>query len=93
LCQYAVENADGDLRFYKLKESKAGRRYLVVQASDAEHFLGVENGAIAVAERIAVDPRAAMIRYGQELGVCGDCGRTLTSEWRLRGIGPICVNK
>lgn len=39
------------------------------------------------------DPKAAAQAYGQETGVCCICNATLTSEWRLRGIGPICAEK
>lgn len=39
------------------------------------------------------DPKAAAEAYGQETGVCCMCNATLTSEWRLRGIGPICATK
>lgn len=39
------------------------------------------------------DPKAAAEAYGRETGVCCICDATLTSEWRLRGIGPICSQK
>ncbi len=39
------------------------------------------------------DPAAAAKVYGQETGVCCVCNATLRSEWRLRGIGPICAEK
>lgn len=39
------------------------------------------------------DPAAAAKAYGQETGVCCVCNATLRSEWRLRGIGPICAEK
>lgn len=39
------------------------------------------------------DPKAAAEAHGQETGVCCVCGATLTSEWRVRGIGPICARK
>lgn len=39
---------------------------------------------------ICFDPMGYLALYGQEIGECGKCGRTLTSEWRLRGIGPVC---
>ena len=47
-----------------------------------------------VLDKIAVDPQAASVRYGHEIGACGVCGRTLTdSDSRERGIGPICAAK
>src|SRR5688500_6062232 len=47
---------------------------------------------IAVAEKIiAADPKTALLRFGQELGSCGHCGRDLTNqESREFGIGPTC---
>ena len=39
----------------------------------------------------AAQPLVAMQRYGQEIGRCGNCNRTLTDEQsRQRGIGPDC---
>jgi hypothetical protein len=44
--------------------------------------------------RIAVNPRAAMQRYGQEIGACGRCGLTLTNDTsRALGLGPECAAK
>lgn len=39
------------------------------------------------------DPKAAAVAYGQETGTCCVCNATLTSKWRLLGIGPICSTK
>jgi hypothetical protein len=39
------------------------------------------------------DPKAAATAYGIETGVCCVCNATLTSKWRLLGIGPICSTK
>jgi hypothetical protein len=40
---------------------------------------------------IAQDVTAHLIRYGVELGECGNCGRTLTDETsRAVGVGPDC---
>jgi hypothetical protein len=39
---------------------------------------------------IARNPTQCMALYGKEIGRCGVCGRQLTSEWRLKGIGPEC---
>jgi hypothetical protein len=42
-------------------------------------------------ERIVEDPKTAMVRFGQEIGRCGVCGKVLTDETsRAFGIGPIC---
>jgi Family of unknown function (DUF6011) len=42
---------------------------------------------------LIADPKSAAEVYGRETGVCCVCNATLTSEWRLRGIGPICAEK
>lgn len=39
------------------------------------------------------DPAKAAKVYGQETGICCVCNATLKSEWRLRGIGPVCAEK
>lgn len=89
--RYAIENADGELRFYHIRTSKAGRQYVCVMASDNEIYL--KNGRSIIAE-IAKDAESAMLRYGREIGACGHCGRTLTDESsREAGIGPICASK
>lgn len=43
--------------------------------------------------KFVADPKAASEVYGRETGTCCVCNATLTSEWRLRGIGPICAEK
>lgn len=86
--RYAVDTDEGHLAFYVLNH-----RGLHVQASDDTHPLPA-NAIKAVADKIAADPQAASERYGQELGHCGRCGRTLTDEEsRGRGTGPICATK
>jgi hypothetical protein len=92
LRRYAVDGFDtgNEVRFYKLRESKRGRRYLVAQLSDEERMVPWAE-ALIVARKIAADPMAAMLRYGVEIGACGHCGRTLTNdESRAFGIGPKC---
>ena len=92
--RYAVENEEGELRFYKVDrptEGKwAGYTFVKVQASDDFHPVRGK-AAVSILRKIEADPQAAMLRYGAELGRCGHCNRTLTSEWRERGIGPVCA--
>lgn len=39
-------------------------------------------------------PREAMLRFGLEIGSCGDCGRSLTNATsRREGIGPKCKSR
>jgi hypothetical protein len=91
--RYAVELAGG-LRFFKVKNGRrAGMVFLDVQASDDWHAIRNLGKIREVLALIAADPKAAMVRYGVELGECGRCGRTLTSEYRKLGIGPICIDK
>lgn len=90
--RYAVE-MDGVLKFYKIKPgNKPGFYFIDVQASDELH--SIRNRATKdaiVAAIIAAGPDACMARYGQEIGACGRCGRTLTdAESRAFGIGPDC---
>lgn len=95
--RYAVENSDGDLRFYKVDTPTEGRWaghvFVAVQASDDMHPVrGRAKGAVLA--KIADDPAEASARYGREIGRCGLCGRTLTDEdSRARGIGPVCADK
>lgn len=94
--RYAII-ADGKVKFYRVDKPTegrwAGRTFVKVQASDDLH--PVKDGAkVAVLAEIAKDPKAAMLRYGHEIGACGLCGRTLTDEEsRGLGIGPVCRNK
>lgn len=95
--RYAVDNADGELRFYKVDRPTEGRwegyTFVKVLASDEEHPVRGK-AAVSVLEKIAMDPAAASTRYGHEIGRCGICNRTLTDEdSRARGIGPICAAK
>lgn len=39
------------------------------------------------------DPQEAAKVYGQTTGTCCICNATLRSEWKHRGIGPICAEK
>jgi hypothetical protein len=96
--RYAV-TIDGTLKFYKVDQGKegtrwAGRTFVSVQASDELFPVRNPNARQEILNLIARDPEAAMRRYGQELGSCGHCGRTLTDEnSRAAGIGPVCADK
>lgn len=43
--------------------------------------------------KFIADPQAAAKAYGQETGTCCICNATLTSKWKLQGIGPVCATK
>lgn len=95
--RYAITAPSGETKFYKVDRPTegphAGRTFVKVQASDELHRV-YGSTALAVLKEIAKDPKAAMIRYGMEIGACGHCGRTLTNpDSRAAGIGPICAGK
>lgn len=59
-------------------------------------FKPVRGGDVAVAllQKIAEDPLAAALRYGQRTGRCACCGRELTNHGSIEaGIGPVCREK
>jgi hypothetical protein len=96
--RYAVEE-DGTLKFFHVRNGKADTRwarfvFMDIQASDDLYPLKDRARKASVLALISADPETAMNRYGQELGVCGDCGRTLTDETSRRiGRGPVCRSK
>jgi hypothetical protein len=74
---------------------KNGSEYGVSQRygvqAPGESYQGKAQDAI---REVLADPKAAMIRYGQETGQCGACGATLENpESVAAGIGPVCANK
>jgi hypothetical protein len=92
--RYAVDTDEGHLGFYRVHVSKSGYVTVAVMASDTERALLTWKVQLGVLRKIALDPKAAAIRYGQEVGVCGRCGRTLTDEKsRAAGVGPDCATK
>jgi len=96
--RYAVEE-DGTLKFFHVRNGKAGTRwegftFLDIQASDETYAIRDRARKAAILATIAADLEGASRRYGQELGTCGRCGRTLTNdESRAYGIGPECRKK
>jgi hypothetical protein len=97
--RYAV-NTDGELKFYKFRtagpESQwAGTRFLKVQASDDFHPIRNRASRNLILETIRMMGwQDSMALYGQHIGSCGRCGRTLTDAVsRARGIGPDCNEK
>lgn len=73
---------------------KSGEQYLG-KISGGKFFASRECSPDQSAKVLAfvADPGGAAKAYGQETGVCCVCNATLRSEWRLRGIGPICAEK
>lgn len=94
--RYAIPGADGQMRFYKVdrpEEGKwAGWVFVKVQAGDDLWPVRDKAERARILSEIGKDARAASVAYGQEIGACGICGRTLTdAESRANGIGPVCA--
>ncbi len=90
--RYAIENEDGQLRFYQQWVSPDGRRrnlYVMFGPSAAKLFPKTQE---SICQKILnVGVRECAIRFGREIGACSKCGRTLTDRIsRELGIGPIC---
>jgi hypothetical protein len=94
---YAVE-FEGQLRFFKVDrptEGKwAGYVFIKEQASDDLYPIRNRQRREAILAAISEDYKAAGARYGQEIGRCYVCHRTLTDATsRELGIGPDCRSK
>jgi hypothetical protein len=88
LGRYALRGDDEVVKFYVANEHG-----LFAQASDDLFPIRNADSRKVIIEAIAADPKAAAILYGVEMGVCGRCGKALTSDWRKVGIGPVCSQK
>lgn len=94
---YAVE-FEGKLRFFKVDRPTEGRwaGYVFVKEQASDELYPVKNPTrrSAIIAAISEDFEAAGKRYGQEIGRCYKCHRTLTDETsRALGIGPDCRSK
>jgi hypothetical protein len=95
---YAVDSATGnnDLDFYRVdcpEDGKWAGRVFVKRVIGGHPDTAVRGAeAKAALKRIfEAGWQEAARRYGQELGRCGVCNRTLTDETsRAYGIGPVC---
>lgn len=91
--RYAVDSAEGELRFYRVARGKTGRTWIHVQHGPDESEVPFSwIGYTAILESIVDAGLAeAMQRYGHEIGSCGNCGLRLTNRVsRELGIGPVC---
>ena len=92
--RYAIVIAD-KLRFFGVNTPTEGRwaKFTFVnEIFGGGNKVAIRNKALrqAVLAGIA-DDEGALARFGQELGICGNCGRSLTDEEsRALGIGPVC---
>jgi hypothetical protein len=81
---FIVDPIDGKEKFVTV--------WMSVRASDDMYPVTNPEHRNAMIQAIGKDPVQAMNAYGEKLGICGRCGRTLTDrDSRLRGIGPICA--
>ncbi len=96
--RYAIKDAGGAFRFYRVDRPTEGRwkGYVFVKAQGGDETYPILNPdrRKEILAEIAIDPKTASVAYGRELGVCGVCGRTLTDPDSIAaGIGPICAEK
>lgn len=97
--RYALRE-NGGIRFYRIDKPTEGRwtGYTFVNAiiggrDDRDHRTAIRDREerARVMNAIAADPKAALTLYGQTIGECGHCGRTLTDAASIaKGIGPVC---
>lgn len=99
--RYAVATEAGainTLAFYKVDRPTegrwAGKVFVKLMLSDNEERLSFAASKAVLAKIAAVGAKEASAAYGQEIGSCGVCSRTLTNdESRAIGIGPDCRAK
>ncbi len=97
---YAIRNgpkATNDISFYQVDKPTtgqwAGRTFVNRRLSDDTQRLSLDE-QVRVLAILAADPQGASLLYGQTIGECPECGRSLTNETsRERGIGPKCARK
>jgi len=93
--RYAVEE-DGVLKFFHVDRPTEGRwaGYTFIKIRASDELYRVKDRArcaniLKLIEEAGI--KEATEKYGQELGSCGICGRTLTDPLsREIGIGPVC---
>lgn len=93
---YAVGDAGpDDIHFFRISRFRDGGIKVQEQASDTLHPVRRGGRRTAILTTILhVGPAAASALYGQTIGRCGRCNRTLTDATsRARGIGPDCWDK
>jgi len=95
--RYALRRGSS-VKFYVVDRPETGRwagfTFVSVQASDDLHRIRNRAERMTILSAISLDPAAASRLYGQELGRCGVCNRTLTDpESIANGIGPVCAGR
>jgi hypothetical protein len=91
--RYAVENNDGELRFYRLWRGTRNPNFVKLYISHGPDDSEIPfRSALSIMDKIMeAGPLSAARRYGAEIGACSKCGRRLTNRIsRLLKIGPVC---
>jgi hypothetical protein len=75
-------------------EVRPGRKVEVVIGGNREAPMSRAAARTVLREIRAAGPEKSARLFGQKIGSCGRCGRTLTDEHsRAVGIGPTCEGK
>jgi hypothetical protein len=89
--RYAIENEEGELRFYRLWIGRNGYKKLYVLHGPDSSELPYKTALSIMGKIFRAGVEECAIRYGHEIGACSNCGRRLTNRIsRELGIGPIC---
>lgn len=94
--KYAMANKrTGKVHFFRVTYGREGTRwqgYAFVEELSGDNTRKIydRNERTQVLKAIERCPLGCMAFFGLQIGECGKCGKTLTSDWRLRGIGPEC---
>lgn len=93
--RYALTGNDGTTDFYKVDRPTegrwAGKTFVKLLVGPEEQRVSFAQTKTILDRILEAGVQDAMLRYGQEIGECGHCGRRLTNEEsRELGIGPIC---
>lgn len=91
--RYAIENEEGDLRFYKLwrgdRKPTYFKLYVLHGPDDSE--VPFRSALSILGKIVEAGPGECAIRFGHEIGECSTCGARLTNNLsRELGIGPVC---
>jgi len=94
---YALRDGrSGEVQFFvvvRLPEWTSGRTAVYRQAGD-QHYRMVPTLSKIVLDQIAQNPDGSAKLYGDEMGRCSMCNRSLTTEEsRAVGIGPVCLKR
>lgn len=90
---YAVNNEDGELRFYRLWRGTRNPNYvkLYVEHGPSDSEVPFKS-ALSIIKKIMADGAGVCaVRYGLNIGECSRCGARLTNRIsRALRIGPVC---